>query len=315
MQAVRSLTVQKLAVPRALGDLVGNIRTSWPLLVGLPVLFWFVVLFFTTGLAVPGVDAGLPFLEGRFHYEDFVPHWLIYVVYIAISLWVVVAASVSGRRFWKLIGTGVERHGSFLGNLLPALGDVAAHKKFADCGTGAPKRRWGHFMVMWGFVGAAVTSGILILYLYRDTPLFSWIPLPAPHDYPLPLDHWVKWLGNISAVLLIVGGILLLVNRMRREDPQVGVTSAFDRFFLWLVVAVIFTGVFTEVLRFVAAPIVAVTVYVAHLSVVMTLFVTFPYSKFAHLLYRTLAMVHERMTTASGREIESQPAPAPAAGA
>ena len=36
--------------------------------------------------------------------------------------------------------------------------------------------------------------------------------------------------------------------------------------------------------------------YVLHLGVVLCLFVTFPYSKFAHLLYRTLAMIHERMS-------------------
>ena len=46
-----------------------------------------------------------------------------------------------------------------------------------------------------------------------------------------------------------------------------------------------------------ASPVVACAVYVVHLGVVLTLFVTFPYSKFAHILYRTLAMTHERMTT------------------
>ncbi|MEW6366823.1 MAG: hypothetical protein AB1714_19520 [Acidobacteriota bacterium] len=35
--------------------------------------------------------------------------------------------------------------------------------------------------------------------------------------------------------------------------------------------------------------------YVVHLGVVLCLFITFPYSKFAHMLYRTLAMVHARM--------------------
>ena len=39
----------------------------------------------------------------------------------------------------------------------------------------------------------------------------------------------------------------------------------------------------------------AVASYVLHLGVITTLFVTFPYSKFAHMLYRTLAMVHEQM--------------------
>jgi quinone-modifying oxidoreductase subunit QmoC len=119
--------------------------------------------------------------------------------------------------------------------------------------------------------------------------------------YPLPLQHWVKWLGNISAVILVVGGVLLLLNRMR-GGLRVGSTSAFDRFFLGVVIAVIATGVLTELARFVLPPVLACGLYVLHLGVVMTLFVTFPYSKFAHLLYRTLAMIHQRMVDeADGR--------------
>ena len=30
-------------------------------------------------------------------------------------------------------------------------------------------------------------------------------------ENPLPIDHWVKWLGNVSAVALVIGGILLLI--------------------------------------------------------------------------------------------------------
>ena len=46
----------------------------------------------------------------------------------------------------------------------------------------------------------------------------------------------------MSMLLLVVGGIMLLVNRMKRGDKLVGQTTAFDRFFLWVVVAVIGTG-------------------------------------------------------------------------
>jgi len=78
----------------------------------------------------------------------------------------------------------------------------------------------------------------------------------------------------------------------------VGVTTAFDRFFLWVVLTVIATGVITEVFRFIAVPpILACAVYLIHLAIVLTLFLTLPYSKFAHILYRTLAMAHERLTT------------------
>ncbi len=76
-------------------------------------------------------------------------------------------------------------------------------------------------------------------------------------------------------------------------------TTPFDRFFLWVVLAVIGTGVFTEIFRFMPglSPMTRVCVYIVHLGVVLCLFLTLPYSKFAHILYRTLAMAHERMTT------------------
>jgi hypothetical protein len=40
----------------------------------------------------------------------------------------------------------------------------------------------------------------------------------------------------------------------------------------------------------------ALAVYVLHLGTVLSLFLTFPFSKFAHALYRTLAMAHQRLT-------------------
>jgi len=44
----------------------------------------------------------------------------------------------------------------------------------------------------------------------------------------------------------------------------------------------------------------AFAVYITHLGLVLNLFITFPYSKFAHLLYRPLAMVHQRMALTAG---------------
>ena len=85
-----------------------------------------------------------------------------------------------------------------------------------------------------------------------------------------------------------------------------GQTTAFDRFFLWLVLSVIVTGVLTEVFRYtVANPTVGFAVYVVHLGVVLSLFLTLPYSKFAHIFYRTTALVYAEY---SGRDGGRRPA-------
>jgi quinone-modifying oxidoreductase subunit QmoC len=181
---------------------------------------------------------------------------------------------------------------------------IALHKKFSSCDHGVPKRRWGHFLVMWGFVGAAITSGWAVVYLYGETIFFSWFfkifPFEKP-GYPVEITHWVKLLGNASAVILVVGGLLLWVNRRKTGDKLVGSTTPFDRFFLWVVLAVIGTGVFTEIFRFLpgVSPMIGFGMYIIHLGVVLCLFLTLPYSKFAHILYRTLAMAHEKLTVES----------------
>jgi len=298
MASLRGMMVKKLASPSVMGSVVGNVKKTWPLLVFAPILFWVVLLGLSTGFQMHEAHHGLvPGPEmGQFFYDQYVPHYLIYGVYFTAVGLACIALFLSGMRFWKLMGDKQKRTGSFVGALIGAFIAIALHNKFSSCDRGVVKRRWGHFLVMWGFIGAAITSGFAVVYLYRDTVFFSWLNLQ--YAYPVPIGHWVKLLGNFSAIILVVGGIILFVNRMSTGDKLVGATLAFDRFFLWVVLAVIGTGVFTEIFRFIAInPMIGFSVYIIHLGVVLCLFLTLPYSKFAHILYRTLAMAHERMTT------------------
>jgi len=308
MQSVRALAVENLAAPRFVGKLVGNAGRTWPILLGVPLLIWFAVLGLTVGFHVPeptndkiihdhavvslvgeaqaseGTAAGTIVKGGetRLVYEEFVPHKLIYSVYFTTAGLVLLAIIISGVRFWRLLGMHGPRSGSFLANLMPVLGEIGTHKRFGNC-TATSTRRWAHFGLLWGFVGAALTSALLIVAMYiSKTPL----PLEQVHPY--------KILGNVSAVFLVVGVIWLVINRF--GDPvRAGISRAFDLFFLSIVLLVVITGVLAEIGAFALTPALAVGIYFIHLGAVLCLFLTFPYSKFAHMVYRTLAMVHERM--------------------
>ncbi|HUU03436.1 MAG TPA: quinone-interacting membrane-bound oxidoreductase complex subunit QmoC [Myxococcota bacterium] len=275
MQVVRSLAIERLAFPSFIGKLVGKAGATWPLLLGLPLVFWVVVLYALNGLAVPDVPIG------KLIYEEFVPHWLIYLVFFPVAGWAALAIMAGGTKLFAAFGQTQPRSGSFIGSLIPVAFDIATHKRFDKC-EAAASRRWGHFSLMWGFVGALVATTLAIVSLY------------ILHEYPLPLDHPFKLIGNAAAVLLVVGGVLLLANRLN-ENGNSGASTAYDNFFLSVVLLVIFTGVFTEVGRFVFEPGIACAIYVVHLASILCLFATFPYSKFAHFVYRTLAMVHEKM--------------------
>lgn len=282
LQTVRGLVVESLAYPRALGRLVAGARTSWPVLLLVPLLFWVVLL----------GGSGLLRVPADFHaYEQIVPHELLYAVFFPLTGFVLWATWVSGRRFWAAIGASSPRSRPFLTGVSRVLVEIGTHERFGRCDT-ASHRRLGHLALFWGFAGAALTSGLLIVGIYIQG-----------YSLPLPLDHPYKILGNLSAVLLVVGAGVLVAARVA-DRRRAGVSMAFDSFLTAVVVLVIGTGVLVEVARLLVAPGLvpaeaAVGLYVLHLGVVTTLFATFPYSKFAHVLYRTLAMVHERASTPS----------------
>jgi quinone-modifying oxidoreductase subunit QmoC len=119
---------------------------------------------------------------------------------------------------------------------VPVALEIATHRRFAECGQ-ARYRRVGHLALFWGFVGAAVTSGLLIVAIYVQG-----------ESMPLGLGHPYKILGNVSAVLLLLGGGILVANRFTQED-RIGASTAFDWFFNGVVALVILTGVGAELGR------------------------------------------------------------------
>jgi len=214
-------------------------------------------------------------------FSDLVPTRMIYSVFLPAAAFALVSAALGARRCWTAWGEGAERRGGLLRGLGAVALDILVHRQFARC-TAARPRRSGHLLLLWGFVGALLTTTLLGVAM----DVFG-------VKTPLPQVHPIKLLGNVSAVLLVLGLALLVAHRARSEGA--GRTRAFDSFFLTLVAAVVLTGVGAELGRTFLAPPVGLAIYVLHLGTVLSLFLTFPFSKFAHALYRTLAMAHQRL--------------------
>jgi citrate/tricarballylate utilization protein len=96
-------------------------------------------------------------------------------------------------------------------------------------------------------------------------------------------------LGTLGGVGLIIGPVGLLAAKLRR-DPAAADPSGFgmDMAFLAMLFLTSLTGLVLLVLRETAAMGVLLAL---HLGVVLALFLTFPYGKFVHGLYRFLALV------------------------
>jgi quinone-modifying oxidoreductase subunit QmoC len=81
----------------------------------------------------------------------------------------------------------------------------------------------------------------------------------------------------------------MLVRRLTVPD-QAGNSSYFDWFFLFVIFGTGLTGLLTELTRWAGSTPGAYILYMVHLMFVLALLLYIPFSKFAHLGYRTIAI-------------------------
>jgi citrate/tricarballylate utilization protein len=177
--------------------------------------------------------------------------------------------------------TPLER-GAHLEGLRDALTLRHLHASGRDCPSAhesrAPARRWLHHATFYGFLLCFASTSVAALY----HGVFGW---RAPYAY---LSAPVV-LGTLGGIGLLVGpaGLWLLA---RRRDPDLSdpSQSPLDASLLLLLFLTSLTGLVLLVLR--EGPWMAPLLLV-HLAVVLALFVTLPYGKFVHGLYRTVALM------------------------
>lgn len=143
------------------------------------------------------------------------------------------------RKFWAdMKQTNKVYSGDLNASVIAALKDIAGHKKFKDCDVSAD-RYVSHFLVFYGFVAAAIATAIGVLYidiLGMDSPF--------RFGYGTP----VKIFGNIGAIGIIVGVILMMSNRFKNAE-KLGVGSYFDWLLLSVIAIVGISGFLAQLLR------------------------------------------------------------------
>ena len=131
---------------------------------------------------------------------------------------------------------------------------------------------------MYGFVLCFASTSVAALYHV----VFGW---RAPYGYgSLPVV-----LGTLGGVGLLVGPLGLFALR-RRRDPALSSPSqaGLDESFIFMLFMTSATGLL--LLAFRGQPAMA-PLLIVHLGFVLGLFVTMPYGKFVHGLYRTAALL------------------------
>jgi quinone-modifying oxidoreductase subunit QmoC len=317
LAAVRQKGIEHYAFPHVMGRWVNSFRASPFMLLLLPALL--IALALLLRGPVEAAFPGLVGAHGEEFYAHFFPHWLLIVFFSGLTLLTFGGLIVGLFRFWngmKATDTALGRDGPVLGFVPSAVKTaktVFAHGRFGKCEDQA-SRKANHFMAFYGFLALFIVTCWAVADLYVMPYL---MPETFP-QYPFNLLHPVKILANVGGILLIIGAGKAILNRMNAPADGKHQSTSFDWVFLWLLLGVGLTGFVVEVFRFVAEGMAeqqgvvvsglgiatpAYGLYFVHLMLVFGLLVYLPYSKFAHMWYRAVAMIYAEHT---GRTQEGQ---------
>jgi citrate/tricarballylate utilization protein len=229
------------------------------------------------------------------------PHGAMVALFGAAFLYAIIALIMGVRAFWREIG---EPIGVLMepGSLWQAMKDAGRLRYLDGGGVGCfnederptDRRKIYHHFAFYGFLLCFASTSVATLYHYllgREAP-YAWWDLPIV-------------LGTLGGIGVVIGPFGLLAEKFKRDpaladEKQTGMDVAFT---LMLFLTGL-TGLVLLVLRETAAmgPLLAL-----HLGVVLALFITLPYGKFVHGLYRYVALVRyarERRMTAQGAMTE-----------
>jgi citrate/tricarballylate utilization protein len=212
------------------------------------------------------------------------PHGLLVTLFLPVFAFAVLALGLGVRRFWREVSPGDVIHPAAVSE---ATGS-ALTLKYLDGGHGEGCnneddawtlwRRRFHHATFYGFMLCFAATSVATVYHYA----FGWA---APYAWPsLP-----KLLGVVGGLSLTVGTVGLLWLNLRRH-PMHGdaAQKPMDRGFIALIFLISTSGLALWLTGGTAA---MPALLALHLGVVMALFLTLPYGKFAHGIFRSAALL------------------------
>lgn len=219
----------------------------------------------------------------------FVSHAIMVSIFIPASILPAVIIAFGVRAYWRAVGGAPVR----LRHLTQAFFDAGRLKNLsggAAEGCNYEKedrytmaRRWSHQAVMWGFLlcFASTSSGTLLHYGFG---------MEAPYG-PLSLP---KLLGVPGGILMTLGGVGLVALKLRAErNLAAPAVWGGEMAFVLLLTAVAATGL---ALYWASGTSAVQPLLVTHLASVLALYLTLPYTKMVHAVFRLAALVRDAQT-------------------
>lgn len=278
LASIRRYAVSHFAFPNFISKMISDPKYL-SLLFIFPIVLLLAYFYLIGHLNIPGQE--------EVEYAKFFPHLYLNIFFSSAAGLAAIAALVSLVRFWS----GISKYngnsgpkGDIIKAIYETVMEILKHKKFTDCSENK-FRYLGHLGIFYGFIGLFIVTAIAVVLIFIEMYITTRL-------YPLELLHPAKILGNISAIILFLGCSIIIYNRLKLKEDLT--STYFDWYFLIVLYLVTITGIFTEALRFWNIPNIAYPMYFVHLVFVFNLLIYFPYSKFAHIMYRTVAIFFDK---------------------
>jgi len=213
-------------------------------------------------------------------FYDALPHWLMAGFFSLVAALIVVPLVAGARRFWRDMSEPAA------GGVVEATRDALTLRYLDGGGEGCTypdtrpsfARRRFHHLTFYGFALCFAATCAATVYHY----VFGW-------HAPYPLLSLPVILGTVGGLGLLAGPAGLVHLRLRR-DPELADPgqNGMDLAFLVLLFLTSATGLALLALRGTSA---MGTLLAVHLGFVLALFLTLPYGKFVHGVYRAAALM------------------------
>ncbi len=254
---------------------------------------FFVALIFGSVLLVQGSDVLFKANTASGAFYDVIPYYAMVVPAMLLSIYGAGALLIGGMRFWR--STGARLGELFDGkSFAKATRDAFGleYMKGGDAGgcfypdwRTSSARRWSHHLVFYGFLFAFASTCVAALY-------HNFLNRESPYGY----TSWPVVLGVIGGVMIALGVVGLLWLKSKADSaPAYERMLAIDHVFLVMLLLTSLTGLLLLVMRQSA---IMGTLLSVHLGVVAALYLTIPYGKFAHVVYRYAALIRYQIERA-----------------
>jgi ferredoxin len=230
----------------------------------------------------------------------FLPEAGIEVIGIAVGVVALGTALLGVLRLWRRMARAAPRPNPgtdaspatdpvpWTRTIAPTLREVLLGRRTQSCASEKDAARWWtgrwfvHLTVFWGFLGLLLAT------------ILRFVAVPIHGDLVPPWEP-VRLLGIVSGAALLYGTSMMLLHRVRKADRYTSRSTFMDWAFVVLLFLAGLGGFLVDLAQYAGAPFWAYAFMLFHLVVVFDLLLLIPFTKFAHVVYRPIALWLSRL--------------------